>query len=194
MAWTNGRYFPDDNLKCIFLNNNNWLSNEILLKCILDGPIRKKPNRRQAISWTNDDQDIEHHMSSVGHNELTVLRCILLLQSTLDKLCDCAIASAVTLKYMGKIYMHHTITWHNTVPDVYIILRKYHKRNIPLIPVFYSHLFECIWHQADYINGLMQNCSNSNALTMELLLFCVKPSICDTHRVGNIAICIVTRC
>ena len=32
-----------------------------------------------------------------------------------------------------------------------------------------------------YIDGLVQDCSNSSALAMELLQFCTKPSICGTR-------------
>ena len=31
-----------------------------------------------------------------------------------------------------------------------------------------------------YIDGLVQDCSNSNALGIELLQYCTKPSICET--------------
>ena len=37
---------------------------------------------------------------------------------------------------------------------------------------------------ASHIDGLMQDCSNSSALAMELLLFCTKPSTCYYHHAG----------
>ena len=40
------------------------------------------------------------------------------------------------------------------------------------LPIIYSH---CI----AYIDGLVQDCSNSSVLAMELLQSCTKPSICD---------------
>ena len=29
-------------------------------------------DRQQAITWTNVDSDLCHHMASLGHNELTI--------------------------------------------------------------------------------------------------------------------------
>ena len=60
-----GRYFTDDVLKCIFLNENQnvWISLKIPLKFVPRGPINNipalvqimalVPTRRQAIIWTN---------------------------------------------------------------------------------------------------------------------------------------------
>ena len=39
----NGRHFPDDIFKCIFLNENLWISNKILLKFVPEGPINNIP-------------------------------------------------------------------------------------------------------------------------------------------------------
>ena len=62
----NGRLFPDDILKWIFLNDNVWISIEISLKFVPMGQINNipalvissdnglAPSRRQAIIWTND--------------------------------------------------------------------------------------------------------------------------------------------
>ena len=36
----------------------------------------------------------------------------------------------------------------------------------------------CFWHSSHHINGLVQDCSNSSALAMELLQSWTKPSIC----------------
>ena len=54
----------DDNFKCIFLNENDRIPLRIWLKCVLRSLIDNKlaldqvmaPKRRQAITWTNDDQ------------------------------------------------------------------------------------------------------------------------------------------
>ena len=55
----NGRHFPDDIFKCIFLNENVGISIKIWLKFVPNGPINNIPtsvqNRRQAIIWTNAD-------------------------------------------------------------------------------------------------------------------------------------------
>ena len=53
----NGRHFPDDTFKWIFLNENVWISIKISLKFVPRGPINNIPTlvqtRRQAIIWTN---------------------------------------------------------------------------------------------------------------------------------------------
>ena len=61
----NGRRFPDDIFKSIFLNENVWIPIKISLKFVPKGPINnmpalvqimawRRPARRQAIIWTND--------------------------------------------------------------------------------------------------------------------------------------------
>ena len=40
----------------------------------------------------------------------------------------------------------------------------------------------CIHTSVDYINGLLQDCSNSSALAMELLQSCTKPSISSSFQ------------
>ena len=60
----NGRHFPDDIFKCIFLNESVWISINISLKFVPEGQFWQysstgsenglAPARRQAIIWTND--------------------------------------------------------------------------------------------------------------------------------------------
>ena len=64
----NGRHFPDDIFKCIFLNENAWISINISLKFVPKGPIDNISSlvkimawrltyhntKRQAIVWNND--------------------------------------------------------------------------------------------------------------------------------------------
>ena len=45
--------------------------------------------------------------------------------------------------------------------------------------IYTQELHYCACHQ--YINGLVQDCSNSSALAMELLQSCTKPLICDLY-------------
>ena len=47
----NGRHFPDDNLKCIFLNENIWISIKISLKFVPRGPINNIPELVQIMAW-----------------------------------------------------------------------------------------------------------------------------------------------
>ena len=42
-AETNGRHFPDDIFKCIFLNENVWIPIEISLNFVPKGPIDNIP-------------------------------------------------------------------------------------------------------------------------------------------------------
>ena len=47
----NGRYFPDDILKWIFLNENVWISIEISLKFVPKGQIKDIPALVQIMAW-----------------------------------------------------------------------------------------------------------------------------------------------
>ena len=46
-----GRYFPDDNFKCIFLNENVWISIKISLKFVPKGSISNIPALVQIMAW-----------------------------------------------------------------------------------------------------------------------------------------------
>ena len=47
----NGRYFPDNILKCIFLNENVWIPIEISLKFVPKDPINNIPALVQIMAW-----------------------------------------------------------------------------------------------------------------------------------------------
>ena len=47
----NGRHFPDDILKCIFLNENLWISINISLKFVPRGPINNIPTLVRVMAW-----------------------------------------------------------------------------------------------------------------------------------------------
>ena len=47
----NGRHFPDDNCKRIFLNANRWISTKISPKFVPDGPINNIPAFFQIMAW-----------------------------------------------------------------------------------------------------------------------------------------------
>ena len=47
----NGRHFADDIFKCIFLNENVWISIKISLKFVPKGPINKIPALVQIMAW-----------------------------------------------------------------------------------------------------------------------------------------------
>ena len=47
----NGRHFPDDSFKWIFLNENVWISIEVSLKFVPRGPINNIPALVQIMAW-----------------------------------------------------------------------------------------------------------------------------------------------
>ena len=47
----NGRHFADDIFKCIFLNENAWISINISLKFVPNGPINNIPALVQIMAW-----------------------------------------------------------------------------------------------------------------------------------------------
>ena len=47
----NGRHFADDIFKCIFLNENVWISLKIPLKFVPKGPINNIPALVQIMAW-----------------------------------------------------------------------------------------------------------------------------------------------
>ena len=74
----NGCHFADNVFKCIFLNENFWISNNISLKCVPCGQIDNissdnglAPNRREAIIWTNNGLVNLRIYASHGLNEWT---------------------------------------------------------------------------------------------------------------------------
>ena len=47
----NGRHFPDDIFKCIFFNENIWISIKTSLKFVPEGPINNIPSLVQIMAW-----------------------------------------------------------------------------------------------------------------------------------------------
>ena len=47
----NGRHFPDDIFKCIFLNENVWISIKVSLTFVPKGPINNIPALVQIMAW-----------------------------------------------------------------------------------------------------------------------------------------------
>ena len=47
----NGRYFPDDIFKCIFFNENVWITIQISLKFVPKGPINNIPALVWIMAW-----------------------------------------------------------------------------------------------------------------------------------------------
>ena len=51
MLRQNGRHFPDDFFRCIFLNANVWIWINVSLKFVLKGPINNIPALVQIMAW-----------------------------------------------------------------------------------------------------------------------------------------------
>ena len=51
----NGRCFPDDMFKCIFLNGNAWISIKISMKFVPNGPINNIPVLVQIMAWRRQE-------------------------------------------------------------------------------------------------------------------------------------------
>ena len=70
--WRNGRHFPDDIFKCIFLNEYVWILNTIWLKFVYKGLINNSTQLVQimTIIWINDDLGWWLKYASFGLNEL----------------------------------------------------------------------------------------------------------------------------
>ena len=74
-----GRHFPDDIFKCIFLNENKWISLKISLKFVLKGPINDIPALVQIMARRRPgDKPLSEPMmvyrrvfESLGLNELS---------------------------------------------------------------------------------------------------------------------------
>ena len=81
--WTNGRHFADDIFKCIFLNENVWISLKISLKFVPRVQIKKYtsigsdnglvPTRWQAIIRTYDNPVHWCIYVALGGDELNVI-------------------------------------------------------------------------------------------------------------------------
>ena len=75
----NGRRFPDDNFKCIFLNENIWISIKMLLKFSPKGPINNFPALVQIMAWRRpDDKPLYEPMmiSLLTHICVTWPQCV----------------------------------------------------------------------------------------------------------------------
>ena len=62
----NGRHFPDDSFKWIFLNENVWISIEVSLKFVPKGPINNIPALVQVMAWRRPgDKPLSEPMMTV---------------------------------------------------------------------------------------------------------------------------------
>ena len=71
----NGRHFPDDMFKCIFLNENVWISIDISLKFVPKGSINNNPTLFQIMAWRRPgDKPLSEPMMVSSLTQLCVTR------------------------------------------------------------------------------------------------------------------------
>ena len=125
-ARQDGRYFADDVLKCIFFNENVWISLKIPLKFVPRGPINNIPALVQIMAWRRPgDKPLSEPM-------------------------------------LVFVPTHKCVTrpqWVNPIdsPDQWCML---------------------YYVQKSHFDGLVQDCSISSVLGLEILQFITKLSIC----------------
>ena len=68
----NGRHFPDDIFKCIFLNENIWISIKMWLKFLVKGPINNIPVLVQIMAWPRPDNKPQSEPMMVEFTDIYV--------------------------------------------------------------------------------------------------------------------------
>ena len=80
----NGRHFPDDSFKWIFLNENVWTSIEASLKFVAKGPINNIPALVQVMAWRRPgDKPLSEPMmvSLLTHTVMSLLEAPSLIEA-----------------------------------------------------------------------------------------------------------------
>ena len=67
MLRQNGRSFPDDIFKCIFLNENVWILIKISLKFVPKGPINNIPTLAQWVKQKLQEDTPETMRMDIAH-------------------------------------------------------------------------------------------------------------------------------
>ena len=141
----NGRHFPDNIFKCIFLKEDVWILIMILLKFVPNVQINNIPALVQIMAWRRPgDKPLSEPM----------------IFSLLMHLC---ITRPQQVKYWEKT--------HHSSPK-----RTRYGCHFWVQCLIYSTYFLLCC----YVNGLVQDCSNSSALAMESQQYCTKPSMCNS--------------
>ena len=127
----NGRHFPDDIFKCIFLNENVWISLEISLKFVPKVRVNNIPTLVQIMAWRRPGDKPLHkqcwlvywHMyASFGLNEFMKTRVEALVPIY-------AYVAALSCTSHACHLPRYHLPWHqdSIVFDIYI----YHRVTIP---------------------------------------------------------------
>ena len=118
----NGRHFKEGIIfKCIFLNENCWISNIMPLKCVPYGLIDNVIigsdngfvlNRQQAVIWSNSSLVYSRIYASLGLNELMLtiipLKSSPEWESIVSSTDRSRICFLVCMIIMGALYSHFT--------------------------------------------------------------------------------------
>ena len=99
----NGRHFPDDIFKWIFLNENVWISINISSKCVSRGPINNIPT---LVQWLGADQATSRYLNqwwleyrriyaSLGLNELKYVVLYIAAHMAYDRDLHCDFARSL---------------------------------------------------------------------------------------------------
>ena len=113
----NGRHFPDDIFKCIFLNENVWISIKISLKFVPKVPIDNIPALVQIMAWrrSGDKPLYEAMMVSllthicvtrpqwVNHPKIPILNCQWIIQSKTMAINYLFIPKSITIQFDKKL-------------------------------------------------------------------------------------------
>ena len=139
----NGRHFPDDIFKCIFLNENLWILIMISLKFVPDGPINNIPPLVQIMAWRRPG--------------------------------DKPLSEPVMFSLLTNI----CVTWPQWVKDTsqWLSAKRYCGVKCLCIMIDTLDGLVQIYAVELHIDGLVQDCSNAIANTLELLQSYTKPSI-----------------
>ena len=102
----NGRHFADDIFKCIFLNENVWISIGISLKFVPRGPIINIPALVQIMDWCRSgDKPLSEPMMSILLTHICVTRPqwvkieVVVVQT---RTYDCAVSCSQGLKKWSR--------------------------------------------------------------------------------------------
>ena len=134
----NGRHFPDDIFKCIFLNESIRISIEISLKFVPKGPINNIRALVQIMAWRRPgDKPLSESMLFCLLTHLCVTRP----QWVKTAIC----VNTVLYIVLGKSKLvQWLVAWrHNTLPE---LMLSYHKRSVVALRVISRQKsLTCVW-------------------------------------------------
>ena len=137
----NGRHFPDDIFKCIFLNENVWISISISLKFVPGGPINNMPSLVHIMAWHRPgDKPLSEPMMV---NLLTHI-CVTLPQWV-------KILHTISPKKQISKHIRYIIKWHNHATGWWNLFSRYSFHVLSPTHVIWSlHCPAMTWWRHEY--------------------------------------------